>query len=438
MISLKRIKKILDYNMKVQGLPKLVDKDHLPKHFLYRKENIVEDVLLYFQEEPEVWHLPAKNYFVRICLALYLKEKYFPNEGGDMLKTFLNCNELLPYDDQISPIYLQDEETYGKILKDVFQQELDNAAGYQKTIDVFGKYYEPPVPYHSIAIGYNQEEQDFFDLLRTKKPYIREFYFSFTYTMPGKPLDKACIAWQLKECNQYGIPANLLLNHADDSGHALYLTQLAKEYCENLQAVSVLNIETAKRIKEWFPYLDIHISTHGAQNLKLEDIDSDLIQAVNLNEPEIYSKQQQEVIQACQEKGIRLKYIANRGCICGKSTTINRLQKTDKTECCNHLCWKLEPWTELCRTNLYKEWLMLSWKPDIIKLSTRERTTEQIKQMLDYWTSLEPTKHVGRIPVNQNNYDTFLEWCRTRIYGCNGQCWQCRKCQTFCEEMMEG
>ena len=62
-----------------------------------------------------------------------------------------------------------------------------------------------------------------------------------------------------------------------------HLINRAFQCCQNLQAVTIMDIGTARAIKKKYPELKLHVSTAAAQDFKTEDIDPDIIYCVNLN-----------------------------------------------------------------------------------------------------------------------------------------------------------
>ena len=419
----------LKYNIKVYGTPKLINYNNLSDNFIvnYDKDSIIENAISYFYEDPIKWELPAKNYFVRICLAYYLSKDL-------SVKELLNFNEILPYDDKYSLKYDQEPHLYDLILSNLSKVKF--LPGYKKTIDIFGYLYNNPLHNHKITIGYNTTGQDFFDIIQFYKKYIEEYYFSFRHTMPKAPLDIDNIFNQLKWANQYGISSNLLLNTEQEEKE--YKLLIDKAYnCTPLKAVTVLTLETAKKIKNEYPNLNIHVSTHGAQDIDVNKLSKDLIYCVNLNEPDIFTEQQQNIIKKCKETGIKLKHITNRGCIFGKHDFMSKLTNKDIMCCQGYQCKKIlkeHPWVDLLRTNLYKEQLRyLNF--DFIKLSTREKTNDEIKFMLKYWTDPKIfTTHVGNIPIFEKKYPIFLEWCKQR-FNCKGNCITCNICREYYEKL---
>lgn len=415
----------LRFNMKAKGTPRLVNKDYLDSGFEFSNTNIVNDAKGYFIKDPDMWRFPAKNYFVRICLAYYVADKYKEN-----MYDLMNDEGLLPYDDAYSPLYDFDKETYDKIIDGI---DIKNSFGYRKTIDVFGYLHDDVIRNNSITVGYNLTRQDFFDTICFKKKYISEFFFSLTHTMRGEPIDTDEVVKQFEGINTYSIPGNLVLNTRESQDRWEELIRIAQNITD-IRAVTVVDIDFAKKVKAAFPELKIHISTHGATKTKSEELDSNLIEAVNVSEPFFYDCK--ELMKICKEKGIKSKFIANRGCILGKAQTMSDIAGKDM-ECCNRMCHKMaseNPWMDLIRVNLHKESLQY-YDVDLVKLSTRELPNSQIRNLLDYWTSPKPTQHLYNIMLNDNNYGAFLEWIKQRS-NCDGDCCKCMKCKGYYEKMV--
>lgn len=434
MQSLETKIKNMRYNLKVYDKPELINAFDLPEEkFMIDedREHIVRDVINYFKQDPKVWSLPAKNIFVRICLAYYLDKHNFVH--------LLNTDSILPYEDNFSLCYSQDQEIYDKIITQIDIDRMEELPGYKKTIEVFGYLYNTPLHNSKLTVGYNCTGQEFFDTIRFKKKVIEEFFFSFCHTMPREPLNPDEIFDQLVHSEQYNIPANLLLNSNEECADWEHLVNRAFQCCQNLQAVTIMDIGTARAIKKRYPELKLHVSTAAAQDFKTEDIDPDIIYCVNLNEPDFYTEHQQNHIKACRELGVKLKYIVNRGCVFDKHDLMSTIADRP-IQCCNHYqCKQLlidHPWLDLIRTNLYKEQIRYL-DVDYLKLSTRERPNKVIHRLLEYWTSPEMfTTHIGRIPLNNNTYKIFLEWIKTRD-KCDGKCATCPTCKEYYKKFTE-
>jgi hypothetical protein len=426
-------KEYLKFNLKAQDTPRLFDATKLDgRQFNVNHKNVAWTAAMYFHADPDVWELPAKNYFVRICLAYYISRRY-----RESFYDLLNDKDLLPYDDRYSGTYDEDKETYDKILDITYPGCFETFLGYQHTIDVFGYLYDPIISDHSLTIGYNLTGQEFFDTICFKKRYIEEFFFSLTHTMPKQKLDTEDVLAQLRDCDTYGIPGNLLLNTEASEGAWQQLIQSAMDAVP-LQAVTVLTIDYAEKVKKAFPDLQVHISTHGATKLKAEDLGSGYVDVLNVAEPYYYSEQQQGLIRRCKELGIRVKYIVNRGCVNNKHYLMSELVGRPIMCCQNYQCKQLlkeVPWLDLVRTNLYKEMLPY-YDFKYLKISTRELSNEKVRQELEYWTSTVPTKKVGQIEITPDNYNTFIVWCKTKA-SCKGNCSRCDKCKKIYERLMK-
>lgn len=425
-----KIKRILAYNLKAYGPPKLVNAEKLDESkFRFNTDDIAKTATSYFYADPDVWEFPAKNYFVRICIAYALADN-----GNEFFK-LLDDNSILPYDDRYSKPYSKDKSTYQRILHNTINH-MEEYHGYKKTMEIFGYLYEHPLHGRKLSAGYNLTGQDFFDILHPYKKYFEEFFFSFTHTMPKHPLNYDEIYKQLKDCEQYGIPANLLLNTEADED--MWEKEVADAMrCTELKSVSVLDIKTARAIKARYPELRIHISTHGAQNISLEDLDPDLIYAFNVNEPSWY--EEKPLVERCHQLGIKVKYIVNRGCVFGKHDMMSEVAGRFIMCCQGYQCkqlMKTHPWIILTRTNLYKEQIM-GVGADILKLSTRELNNKNLTQMLRYWTSCQPSiRLTNDICLTDGNYQIFLDWIKTKE-NCSGRCAECRKCKEFYQKILE-
>lgn len=430
MITKNTIKRRLAYNLKAYGAPKLVNAEKLDESkFKFNLNDIAETAASYFCADPDVWEFPAKNYFVRICIAYALAG------NGNEFFDLLDDNSILPYDDRYSKPYSEDKSTYQRILHNIIDH-IEEYPGYKKTMEIFGYLYEHPLHGRKLLAGYNLTGQDFFDILRPYKKHFEEFFFSFTHTMPKHPLNYDEVYEQLKSCEQYGIPANLLLNtEADEDTWEKEVADAMR--CTELKSVSVLDIKTARAIKSKYPELRIHISTHGAQNISLEDLDPDLIYAFNVNEPSWY--EEKPLVERCHQLGIKVKYIVNRGCVIGKHDMMSELTGRFIMCCQNYQCKQLRkefPWIVLTRTNLFKEQVM-GLGADFLKLSTRERSCKELSSMLRYWTDCNPTTQLAKgVPLTDEGYPAFLEWVKTRE-SCSGKCTECRKCEKLYKEIME-
>lgn len=442
-MNIKTLKSILQFNMKALGAPELVDAHNLGDNFFTctDKKRIIDYAVRYFYAEPEKWSMPAKNYFVRICLAHYLAEKYSMS-----FAELMDSNDILPYDDKLAPTYSEDKETYNAILQ-YAPEHMEILPGYQKTIEVFGYLYEECLK--PITIGYNGMGQEFFDLISFKKKYIIEYYLSLFHKMRQNPLDPDEELRTLASCNTYGIPANLLLNTPDENKNWKELITKVKKAI-NLHAVSVLTLDAAKAIKEEFPELKVHLSTHGAFNLKPEDYAKGYIDVLNVSEP--WYLEQKDIIAAAKANGVKIKYIINRGCLinkwknmsllAGQEVRCNDFGEGDGTggplTGCEHKCLqflKEYPWLALAYVNMSKEFLLFNKDVDIVKISTRDNPLEEVKSLLDYWTDYRPSERIIDLPIK--DYGAFVQWAKTRMTTCRGYCKNCMACKSFYDKIVK-
>lgn len=419
------------YNLKAYGPPKLVNAKSLDEsRFRFTTENIIGDAISYFEKDPDVWSFPAKNYFVRICIAKALAD------NDKEFYELLSDSSILPYDDRYSKPYDEDKETYDAIINAV--DDIQASFGYKGTWKVFGYLYDTPLHGKKVSTGYNLTGQEYFDTILPYKKIHEEFFFSFTHRMHRDPIDKNSVFNGLKNSNQYGIPSNLLLNTEEDE--KIWKEEIGAAFnCTDLQSVSVLDMETARKIKTKYPDLRIHISTYGAQKFRPDDLDPEIIYAFNVNEPSWH--EEREVVNRCRELGIKIKYIVNRGCVFGKHDMLTKIIGRH-FECCfghQNLCTELAnsyPWIDLVRSSIYKEQI-LGLDADILKISTREKTNESVHNLLKYYTDFSLTDHIGKnILLTENNWSYFAEWIKTKE-TCSGKCAECRKCEQFYKKMLE-
>lgn len=128
------IGRIVDH-IKHKPLPDMINQYTIKQEhkFLFDDQDIINPARSYFYKDPKIWKLPAKNYFVRICLAFYVAELYKLNPF-----ILMNYNEILPYEDIYSKRYNEDKNTYDAIMNNV---DITNSYGYRKTIEIFGYLY---------------------------------------------------------------------------------------------------------------------------------------------------------------------------------------------------------------------------------------------------------------------------------------------------------
>jgi len=99
------------------------DDDLNDKNIVITK-NVVEDAVKYFKEKDIGWIYPSKSYMVAICYSKWLSKEF----GGEPLD-FLCDKELLYLNDPFFVTYIQDKDTYDKILKEINYWNFDESLG---------------------------------------------------------------------------------------------------------------------------------------------------------------------------------------------------------------------------------------------------------------------------------------------------------------------
>lgn len=192
----------------------------------------------------------------------------------------------------------------------------------------------------TLTVDYNLSGQTFFNMLLKYKPYVEEFYFSLKYTMRKVPLNEDHVFRTLSTCNTYGITGNLLLNYKTEDNDWERLIRKLMSILP-IQSVSVLSCDTGKKIKEKFPKLKIHISTENSSNLRLNEINPDILYCVNLEEPLIYDPHVKNILKKCLSSGVKTKFICNRGYIVYQHHMLRKLMDNNHISCCNEMCHKI-------------------------------------------------------------------------------------------------
>ena len=311
---------------------------------------------------------------------------------------------------------------------------------------------------HSLTVGFNPiSEQKFFKLLKRYEKYIHSYFFSLTHGLVGNKYNPKDILAILGKCDTYNIPGNILFNTYESEEKWEKQIELVKDII-NLQGVTVLTPEIGRVIKEKYPDLEIHLSVRfwdwheekSTHELFEENIDifKEVISIINISGFRSYNDH--ELRNKIKDLGIQTKFIANEGCITRKNYNYNNFPEVKDLEClsqyknCDRICEKIVfkkiPWLELCRVNFYKEQLQF-YDYDIIKLSTRNQYTDAAAIYLDYWTSDEKSSFIPymvnrSIKINDNNYETYLNWLESRSF-CSNDCFHCRKCERFYNELIK-
>lgn len=310
---------------------------------------------------------------------------------------------------------------------------------------------------HNITVGYNRRGQSFFDIIQKYNQYIHSYFFSFTKGLYGVDFDEKEVYDELRACNTYGIPANLLLNEKRSYHHAHKYIEMAKEICD-LKSITILEPGLALLVSDTNPDLEVHLSVNFFDHMQCEDnivdnyrllneyykVITECVDVVNISS--VTSHGDKVIIDFLKHHGIKSKIIANQGCMINRSNSFKHFPGYERCNCnydkCDQSCMSLTreyPWLDLSTSNLFKEELQFI-DYDIIKLSTRspDMCDGEIDGLLKYWTTDTPTDSVNLI-TNPNtgeyemveigdHYDNFIRWLSHK-YNCIGTCGQCKACE---------
>lgn len=281
-----------------------------------------------------------------------------------------------------------------------------------------------------ITIGYNRSGQDFFDWLKDKN--IHSVFFSPTHNGYNQKFNEEDFYNEFIKLNTYNIPMNLLLNSFIDEKRWDELIYKYISLC-NLTSVTCLNADVAKEIKIKYPMLELHLSVQTSNYKSYKSCF--VFDYVNINGAYNFNKNKIENYR----KYSKIKFIANEGCIVGRSKNYENLNNFGMFECkcCNNTCQKMEelyPWLALTRINLYKEFLNYI-DIDLIKFASREISLNNIKLLYDYWTSDTPTKIIGN-KIEIKNYNAYNKWIEKRLNDCPMNCLSCKFCEQIYKEII--
>lgn len=303
----------------------------------------------------------------------------------------------------------------------------------------------PFVKDHSISVGYNNTGQDFFDLLNNYRDYIHSYFFSMKETMKCTPLNPEEVFNTLKTADTYGIPGNILFNsrHADTNDWEYWIDKIVNDI--ELSSATVLSTKDAEAIKKKYPWMEIHLSVRyydwGYGDNMIEQLARMVgkIDVINISGRNCFNDL--PLIKACQDFGIKTKFIVNEGCITHQEDNYRNFPEFKDWSChgrpCPRTCdnvVKLYPWMHMTRINLFKE-AVHYFGYDILKLSTRCRSLEETEGMLDYWASPDRTKRAYNIQITDSNYHTFIDYIQARV-TCSNDCCHCRKCEKFYDDLI--
>ena len=295
---------------------------------------------------------------------------------------------------------------------------------------------------HSLSVGYNNTGQEFFDLLKCYERYIHSYFFSLTEGMRGDQYNIQAIFDNLRSSNTYNFPANLILNTYHSETKWDMLISIAKDIT-NLKSVTVLSLEIAKLIRIKHPELEIHLSVRfwdWQDNPNcisiIKEKESEFKKYIDvINISGCWSYNDYQLSQIIKDIGIKTKFIVNEGCINKRYSNYINFKEFSINRCydkpCNFYCKKITnmyPWLDLTRITLYKESLKY-YNYDILKISTREQSNDNIEKLLRYWVTDYDTSFIYGIDIS-TKYNIFLEWIKQRSI-CSNDCYNCKKCEEF-------
>jgi len=296
---------------------------------------------------------------------------------------------------------------------------------------------------HMLSVGYNLSGQEFFDLCYIYKKYINDIFFSIATTMPGGKIEGKHVLSILKETYRYDLTLNLVLNRPElkKEEHVRNLEMALREI--DIQRVSILDIKTARIISREFPFIEIDVSTHShIRSVRELDKLPETVHAINISEPYL-SDYSPDFFKAAHDRGIKLKYIANQSCVYHREDTLRKLFSKNFRCCKNRnndtnrcaMFMKSQPWMRVMGISIYKEDLLFRDWIDIVKLSTRERTCNEILGMLKYWTSDDPTEIAYGIDIRPiDKYEKFLQIQKIKSV-CSHLCTECIACKYMYDDI---
>ena len=136
----------------------------------------------------------------------------------------------------------------------------------------------------------------------------------------------------------------------------------------------------------------------------------------------------------------KTKIITNEGCIIHRHRNYNSFNGYNDYRCdirkCFRICDKIisdNPWMKLSRAHLFKEMIQDNKDEfDILKISTRELSTDIIDQMINYWVLDDKTSVIFDGVKVEDHYDVFKEYCKKKR-ECSGECSSCMACKKYYE-----
>ena len=298
---------------------------------------------------------------------------------------------------------------------------------------------------NALSVGYNCEGQKFFDLLLSYKPFIHSYFFNCFHGLDWwDKYNTNEFLQTLKSSNTYNIPANILFNYKRDENldQIKYYIDYFMNSNINLKAITLCSKDICEKVRSTYPNLQIHLSCHSTQLMKDFDNLLGIVDVINLSSVTDFNNFQK--ISDLKAKGFLIKYILNKGCIPNRELTYKNLSKNYPEIVCefceqnNQLCFKLFeefPWLKLSRGIYYSEFLKYFDNVDIWKLTSRQASTENIKQSLQYYILNQKTSKIFDVNLNEKSYQLFLDWIPKRL-SCNGLCYSCNVCKRYWKDMV--
>lgn len=345
-----------------------------------------------------------------------------------------------------------------------------------------------------ISVGYNPTlGQQFFDVLIDERfrQHIHSYFFSLTHQLSydnsshAKDSNINEIVDILKSCNTYDIPANLLLNTYDEEAEYKTLIDAINDEI-NLTAVTCVTLECAKKIKDEYPWLTIHLSvkyfdweiedqTINDKNIGFEDVHNiihqkakeivafnnkhgHIVDVVNISGA--FSYNDFELMRYLKDNKIKNKFILNELCNANRYFNFRNFFPDMNVYCYNSncgVCMTLHNeynWTILTQGGIYKEQFDTYSDVDIFKLSSRRfLNIDELTSYLTYYTSPDPTQQllskdtiqlkpknvplsVSKIFLGDGAYKAFLEYLED-IKTCSRDCYSCQKCKETFQKMIK-
>lgn len=313
------------------------------------------------------------------------------------------------------------------------------------------------IPEKSISIGYNPfHGQAFFDLLSVYDRYIKEFFFGVNHQLDGSTMNQQEQYEKLCKVDTYGYPANLLLNNVGEVNDLWEKIERYKEIV-NLKGITLIEPEYGPLIKERYPNIELNLSVRFWDRNKflhpiyrLDWLQKYGMEVINVSGS--YSYNDHALMKEIQDRGMKVKFITNEGCIMNRMYNYTELPECERYECCpnvlNHVVcysecvqvYKRYPWMRFANIDIYKESLDY-YSIDIFKISGRFRDINYLTNMLNYWIYAEKTDsiwhHQSLIPINTpDKYNTFCDYVKYRSTLCKGKCASCELCKLVYQHLV--